>query len=376
MLYPNIFLYVLDLFLWFVIFTTYSPALKKPFKITIKNRHFGLVFILLYILFSFWGDWFHYNIEVVKMLKGTGHGYEEVYNWLIDNICFHYIIFRIIVWWSAFILLWKTAKRFNINLNLMLLFLGCGWISLFAYARVTLAISILFYGYSLIATPNRHKIMNRCLGTVIIFSSFFFHKSSLFGIGMVLLGIVLSRLNKKMIIGLLILIPLLVSVIGNYLTLFMMSGASDYDSSLQVSVMAGQEYLQKSSVERGWGAIIRSFFENSAYFLMAILCILTLTDRKAEKMDKNMRTLSLICLIIIVCSSLFMLDFGFNTKILAIRFLRFSVIPILLLMSYFYQIGFYRKIVKLVFISTCCMTIYGTLYTMYLCHIGKDLVNM
>lgn len=377
MLYPGVHLYLFDLLLWFMIFITFKQALRKPYKVTPKNRNLGIFIITIYIIFSFWGDWFHYNKEIVSMHNGSGQGYEDVFNWIINHICFHYIVFRIIVWGGAFLLLYNTGKKLNLDIDLLLLFLGCGWLSLFAYARVTLAMTIMFWGYSIIFTSSKHKKFHQILGFIIICTAFFFHKTAAFGIAMILGGIVMAKINKKIVIPILVILPfLLVGVIRNYLVVFLFTGSEDFDSSLQMSVASGQGYLQKVSEESGLGAILRSFFEYSAYYLMAYLCILAFIDKRAEKMHPCMKTLSLICLLTIICASLFAFDLGLNTKVLYVRFLRFSIIPIILLMSYFYQIGFHRKIVKIVFISACCMTVYATLYTMYICYLGVDLVNM
>lgn len=375
MIYPNIFLIAQDLLFWVVVFVSFKQVLNKPYKTSLNNRRIGLLFILIYILFSFWGDWFHYNREVVLMHNGSGYGYEEIYNWIINNVTFHYLIFRIIVWGSSFILLWKTARRLRLNIDLILLFLGCGWISLFAYARVTLAMTIMFYGFSLIYAPSELTFFNRLIGFVLIFSSFFFHKSAAFGICMILCGIIASKLNWKLLLILLMLVPLLIGIFRNYLTIFMANGGGDYDPSFQMSVTSGQRYLQQNSEDTGWGALIRFIFEYSAYYIMAFLCVLTIWGKKKQLMNKQMETLSIICLLIIICASIFAFDLGFNTKVLYIRFLRFAIIPSLLLMTYYYQIGFHRKIVKVIFISTCCMTVYATLYTIHLCNVGVDLVG-
>ncbi len=375
MIYPNIYIISLNLLFWLIIWGRFKSALNKPYLTSLDNRRVGLLFILIYILFSFWGDWFHYNREVVLMHQGRGYGFEDIYNWIINNIAFHYLIFRIVVWGLSFILLLKTVKKLHLNINLVLLFLGCGWISLFAYARVTLAMSIMFYGFSLVYVPQKHRITNWTIGIILIVSSIFFHKTALWGICMIIVGIIASKLNRRLLLCLMIFTPLLIGVSRNYLTIFMTSGNVDFDSSFQMSVMSGQQYLKQDLEESGWGTLVRSIFENSAYYLMALLCIMNLWDKRCQRMPREMKTLSLICLFIIICATIFSFDLGYNTKVIYVRFLRYAIIPTLLLMSYFYQIEFHQRIVKLIFISTCCMTVYATLYTIYSCYLGADLVG-
>lgn len=375
MIYPSIYLIASNLIFWIIIYLCFQSALNKPYTVPKNNQILGLFFIIIYILFSFWGDWFHYNKQVVLLRNGGGYGFEEVYNWIIYNLSVHYIVFRVIIWGTAFILFYQTAKRLHLNINLVLLFLGCGWMPLFAYARVTLAMSMIFYGYSLIYIPKSHTIINRIIGIGLVLCSFFFHKTALFGILMLFLGIIASKFNKKILALILILTPLLIGIMRNYLEIFMTSGSSEFGSGLEMSVTAGHRYLQYDSEETGIGSLIRYIFEYSADYLMAFLCILVLLSKKAKHMKKSMKTLSIMCLLTIICASIFAFDLGFNTKVLYIRFLRYSLIPEILLMAYFYQLSFHKKMVKTVFILTCCMTIYSTLYTIYLCNVGVDLVG-
>lgn len=369
MIHPNVLFISLNLVLWFCIYVCLSPALRKPYIVRKDNRQLGVFFILIYLLFCFWGDWFHYNDEFLLVKKGIGYGLEEIYNWIIENLCIHYLIFRIIVWWTAFLLLCLTTNNFNLNLNLTLLFLGCGWMTLFAYARVTLAMCVLFYGFSLFYGTQK-KIF---LGILLILSSFFLHKTAAFGIAMVLLGIVLSKLNPKLLVCLILLSPILIGVIKQLLFNFMLGGFDISNSSFEMSAMSGQRYLQKDSEESGLAALIRSFFEYSAFYTMSYVCFLTLLKRNSSKICQSMKTLSIIYMLIILCASIFAFDLGFNTKVLYVRFLRYALVPAVLLMTYYYQINFKKKLIKLIFILTCCMTVYATFYTIYLTYVGVDL---
>lgn len=352
------------------------PALRKPYKVTQENRTIVVILIFIYIIFSFWGDWFHYNRDVILIKNGWETNLEDIYKWLINNICFHYLVFRILIWGTAFLLLWKTARNLHINIDLVLLFLGCGWMTLFAYARVTLAMSILYYGFSLLYINNRNSILYHILGILLICGSFFFHKTALFGIAMILLGFIGSKVNSKFLVGILLLTPLLIGIVSNYLFQFVISEFDSSNTLIQQSSAAGKEYLQNDSEDSGLGAMIRSFFEYSSYYLMAFICLFSiLSNRNKIHISNAIKTLSTICLLTIASASIFAFDLGLNTKVIYVRFLRFSVIPIILLMAYFYQNSCYKKTVKLIFIVTCCMTVYATLYTMYLCRVGVDLIG-
>lgn len=123
MIYPNIIFIGSNIVLLFLIFLLMKNALIESKKVSVQNRTVAFLLIITYILFSFWGDWFHYNkAYVLFSTRKINETFEDVYIWIISNLTINYISFRIIIWLGAFAIVWATCKRLLLDRDLFYYF--------------------------------------------------------------------------------------------------------------------------------------------------------------------------------------------------------------------------------------------------------------
>ena len=168
----------------------------------------------VFCLFSFWGaDWFGYlSYFIWAKSGGIEHvPMESFYLWLVDKVCTDYLQFRMIVWGLALGLFVFTLKRLQLNLGVALFFFCSIYLITFSYARASLAMSLLFAGYSLLWEHNKKAALkNRLIGLSLIGLSFFCHKSSVLGITAVVAAIIVKKWGRNWVILVLLAFPLLV----------------------------------------------------------------------------------------------------------------------------------------------------------------------
>lgn len=337
-------------------------SLRTPYHTTIGRYRLGVLLCLLFCLFSFWGtDWFHY-LETYDIIRvGYETNLENVYVWIIQNSP-SYLFFRLVVWGIALYLFIKTTNNLSVSKELVLFFFSTIYIIWFAYARATLAMVIAFYGYSLI-TKNDHNLKSVVLGIVVLLSSYFFHKTSAFAIGVVALAMLLKRYSRYAIWILLITFPvgILCAKIG-VADFMMMDTGGEGDMSSYMA--AGQRYMEKDLYKQGIGAILSSILERMPYYLTMCLGI-GIIRQKQVKIPNDIKAFIVLQILIVLISSIFAFDLGMNTSTIYVRFLRFATIPTTIVMAYLYQCGYRPRFVKSTIILATCGTLYALLYSFY-----------
>lgn len=342
-----------------------KDTLKYPFKVSKAKYTIGWILCLLFCLFSFWGtDWFHYLETFVIIKAGYGTNLENVYVWIIQNISPNYLSFRLIVWGSALYLLFKTVNNLSVSKELVLLLFGVIYIIWFSYARATLAMVLAFYGYSLIV-KNRHNSRSVVLGCLILLSSYYFHKTAAFAIGVVAFALLLKRFPRYAIWILLITFPVGVVCAKIGVADFMMSDTGG-EGDMASYMAAGQRYMEKdlSSHGIGIGAILNSMFERLPYYLTAFLGF-GIIKQKKMKIPNDIKSFILLQILFVLISSIFAFNLGVNTSTIYGRFLRFAAIPTTIVMAYLYQCGYRHKLVKRTIQIAVCSTLYALLYSFY-----------
>ena len=115
---------------------------------------FAVVLIII-VAASDQSDWFAYQ-RIVKdydFTPGAYHHMEPIYGFIIRIVNRNYLLFRIIVWGGAFLLVGLTFKRFEINQNVSIFLLVTAFLLTFNYARATLAMACYYYGLSFLIKP-------------------------------------------------------------------------------------------------------------------------------------------------------------------------------------------------------------------------------
>lgn len=349
-----------------IVFCNYcvlKDALKYPFKVSKAKYNIGWILCLLFCLFSFWGtDWFHYLETYFIIRAGYETNLENVYVWIIQNLSPDYLIFRLIVWGTALYLLIKTVNNLSVSKELVLLLLGIIYIIWFAYARATLAMAMAFYGYSLII-KNNYNFRSFLLGVVIFLSSYFFHKSATFAIGVVALALFLKRFPRYTLWILLISFPLALVLAKIGVASFMLTDI-DGDGDMASYMATGQRYMEEDLSTHGIGAILQSMFERIPYYLTACLGFGIIRQKKII-IPNDVKSYIILQILLVLISSIFAFDLGVNTSTIYGRFLRFAAIPTTIVMAYLYQSGYRHKYVKRTIQIAACGTLYALLYSFY-----------
>lgn len=340
-----------------------KDTLKYPFKVSKAKYNIGWILCLVFCLFSFWGtDWYSY-LETFAFIKaGCGTNLENVYVWIIQNISPNYLSFRLIVWGGALLLFLKTVNNLSVSKELVLFLFGVIYIIWFSYARATLAMALAFYGYSLIV-KNTQNFRSVVLGCSILLSSYYFHKTAAFAIGVVALALLLKRFPRYAIWILLITFPVGVVCAKIGIADFMMSDTG-VEGDMASYMATGQRYMEMDLSSHGIGAILQSIFERLPYYLIAFLGFGIIRQKKIM-IQNDVKAFIVLQILLVLISSIFAFNLGVNTSTIYGRFLRFSAIPTTIVMAYLYQSGYRHKFVKRTIQIAVCGTLYALLYSFY-----------
>ena len=363
---PTPLLIAINILAIFVLCVITRPGLTKG-VLSRLARTTSLVLILVFCLFSFWGrDWFGYlsyfnDIKAGQSLSAV----EEVYLWLF-NVCPNYLSFRLCVWGVAVVLLTRILTRLETNFDTALFFFCSIYLIWFSYARVTLCMALLFYGMSLFASnsENKSKKAHYLLGALCVFLSFYLHKSSFFGIIVVLLVLFLGPLKKKAVAIAIIAFPIVVMIVAHYLS-GALEGLMENDAeTINEYVTAGTRYLERDRYVYGPGIVVQRWFERLPYYLISFACIKAQFNHSAM-IPKGVNLFMLATIFITLGSTVFLFNLGFNTDIIYTRFLRYAIIPGLVSLTYLYQKKLYPRFTGFILFFAILGCFYALTYSLY-----------
>lgn len=365
---PLVFFNICLLFLMYVLM---ERALRPPYCVKVSNKNFVVILMFVFVVFSFWGaDWFHYLTEFKVLKLGGRTNLEKVYIWIAQNLSPNYLDFRVVVWGSSLCLLLHIFKRLTIPTHLAIFFFSTIYIIWFSYARVTLAMMLVYYGLTILYKPYKNRLLSFVLAFFSIGSAFFFHKSALFGIVVALLTIFVNRFEKKIFIILLLCYPILVYLAQSYLIDFLMVDMEGEDGGFGANMAAGQRYLEGSIKGHGTGYLIQSFLEKFPHFLLAFVSLIFMRSKYYLEASSDIKAFIRLQFFVVLLSSLFMFDLGANTDVIYTRFLRFAVIPSCIILTYFYSTHFKFKYTRIAYYLAFMGTIYAVVYSMYNAYVG------
>ena len=217
----------IDILFFLVLFLISKQSLKRGIP---QNRiNICLLIILLFCIFNFCsGDFYHYYETIQDLSRShinisqwkLGDHMEVPYLLISKFVDYHYFAFRIIIWGGALFLSYLTAKRLNVDRGLWLFCFSAFSLSLFAYARVSLAMAISFYGMSLIVKPNKKNSNSSfssfsvLMGIFLVGSSILFHKSAV--IMLLIVPLSLIKINKKILIVTVIAFPIVTWLVNHH----------------------------------------------------------------------------------------------------------------------------------------------------------------
>lgn len=324
--------YSKDLYLLISVFYTITILLfwkanVKYFDKAPTRQPFLILFVLIHLLFAFdGGDYYHYNDY---LLSKDMDNMERVYTYIAELANYNYLLFRLIIWGSALFLFRQTSKRFGINADKAVFILYLMFISLFSYARASLAMAVYFYGISFLCIPlKRNKVLSLLLGVGIVLLSIVFHKSMLFTALVSIM--VFVPINRRGLILFLILFafstPLLNTLFNTFVTPAYIFDEDINERIAQLqSVTYGDSIIGFSRYE--W---IRRFLEYST--IVVPFLILTFRFAKLKLLSLNNPDIKLYKVtlgILLVAISSYMIQFG--NFVIFYRYLYMAIIPLTIL---------------------------------------------
>ena len=361
----------INIILMLIIFWCFNDAKLYPFYIKSKaKKNLGIICIFLFFLFAFWGaDWFHIAVFYPYLRAGERTHMEDIYQWIAQNVAPNYLIFRTIVWGACLLLVKLIFDRLDVQKDLlwfMFAVFGVVWCS---YARVSLAMCLMYYGFALLFKPYKYKHLSNLIAFSAILASYFCHKTALFGIAVIVLATLIRNFNRSSIILLVLSIPIVYMLLQNIISDYLLFDATGDNDSWNKSVLSAQGYMEREASVVGIGAILLKIMERSAYIVTGAMAAFMIMKDKRNKRNKRSPIINAffrLDIIMVLISCLFLLDLGINVSVIAERFFRFLFIPTGIIIAYFWQIRFCMKYTKFIYILGIAYSSYALLYSFYM----------
>lgn len=361
------FLVFLNLAMFALAFLLLQPALVPHNGSKQQGYLLGWVMIMLFSIFAFWGnDFFHMAISYSYIASGGFTHMEAIYVWIMQNVCHDYMSFRLLIWGCSLLLFHLSIKASGVNkYTAWAVFVPISllWES---YSRATLSMAFMFYAYSLWNYKGKRSFIRKLFAIPILLASFYFHKSSMFGIAIIVAASILRMEKKYSIYMLLLLIPALYFGLQYFFEDFMQQEGARGGDLWEGSVYSGQSYMEREVEARSFSNTLIQYLERSVYYLTAYIGVLCLCHGHMKEMSFEQKAFIRLQLFFVLVSSMFLIDFGFNATIITERFFRFNFFPTTIVVAYYIQNRIYPYLTKWVLCLGVLMTSYELLYCLFL----------
>lgn len=360
----------LNIIVVFLLYRTLRPVLANNYYVRETKYKYIWLVILVFCIFSFWGtDWYGYLLYYERVKSGWSENVpmEDFYIWLMDVLP-SYLLFRIIVWGAAIVLLRRTLINVNIRQDLFLFFFSSISLIWFAYARASLAMAIMYCGASYLYASNLNigkRTIYTIIGVSLIVASFFFHKSAIIGIGALALAIVLHKLSSRNgIILLLCLFPFAILLVQSVFSDLFASVVEDEGNILNEYANAGSSYLESAMYQQGWGIKVQHLLEWLPSYYLSYVCLKAMYS-ESQYITKDMKLMMYTLCAMVFVASIFYFDIGYNTRTVFVRMMRYTQIPLCICLAYLYQNDLYVKDLKKIIKIAILGSFYALIYMMY-----------
>lgn len=366
---PTQILVLVDITLFFTIYLLLKPAISLKYKINKSRSNLSIIFIVLFCIYAFYDlDYFSYLNFFESSSRDTDISHlESVYLWIAHFVGNSYLLFRLVIWGGAFWLLLVIFKRSYADRNIALLFFITLYLTKFAYGRVSLAMALAFCGFILIFKFSKRKLLRILyilFGLVIICSSYFFHKSTPFVFIIMTLSILALPMNRKMLCISGVLYIFIIYIFQNFGAEFVLNIDNANDSLVDISSTQG--YLLADKRESGIGAFVQRILERIPYYIIIYIYVKAVWQGKYEDWPVHIKAMSNCSFCIIILSTLFAFGSSINTTVMYYRFLYFSMIPNVVMLSYCYSKGTYISIIRVIYFFGLLATCYTLLYCLHI----------
>ena len=359
----------INLFLLVMLYMLMRNVKSFPYRANPLAKNVSIVLSILFVLFSFWGsDWFHY-LELYPNLHSGEKGHmEDVYVFIAQNLSIGYVSFRFFIWGTGILLYCFLVKRLSVNTDLALFFFLSIWLIWFSYARVSLAMIVIYLGGMLIYKPLNKKFISYISGIALIWLSIYLHKTASFAIIVVVLSSIFGLLPKKLFA---LIVPLFLTIVPFLISTFLMDFMtidSFTGGVFDLSIEYGQNYLDAETEDMGLAPLIQRILEMTPYYMLALVSYMSLLR---YNIAKDVAIYMKILIIIVIIASLFSLDYGLNTSVLYVRFMRFAFIPSAIVLTYIWSNNIYKKTARYIYYIALSGTFYSVAYSLYCSSVGN-----
>ncbi len=362
-----------NLILLIAIYLTLHKSYYLPFRISPISRNVGIILILLFCLFAFWGgDYFHYKDAFIEYNLFGVMRQEKVYEWFYSTFSFSYIFLRLSIWGMALFALFWAYKRISPTFDLVLFIFGVCFLPIFSYARASLAMSIIILGLSFVSVIKKHNWLSTL---IIVFSmlgiSYFFHKSAPLGIAMAVVSLFMINADRKVLLLIVLITPLIVVGLRYAFAYF---AIMDLDGELMISDHYRTHFLDVNTTKSGetfaLGVLLNRIITRFPAYLIAILYICVVWSGEFKKLNIGERVISSYSFCVTLLAVLFLFDMGYSTNVLYYRTLFFSMPASAVFLAAVKRCELKPKLFKIVFNFSVFSGFYQILYSAY-CALAK-----
>ena len=364
----NFWLVLSNIILILIIWLSFIDAKRKPHVIKPKiKKNIGITCIFVFFLFAFWGsDWFHVAEFYPQLRAGQATHMENIYVWIAQNLATNYLIFRIIIWGGCLLLLKLLFDRLDIQKDLLWLMFSVFGVVWCSYARVSLAMCLMYYGFAVLFKPYKHKYFSYIIAILAIGASYFCHKTALFGIILIMLATLVRKFNRNTIVIMLFSLPIIFILLKHFLSNYIFLEAIGENEILDKTIVSAQGYLDREKSSVGIGALLLKILERSAYILTGIISVFMVVKNKNIDRNPVINAFLRLDIFMVIVSCLFLFNIGVNTSIIAERFFRFLFIPTGILIAYFWQIRYRMRLTRICYVLAILYSSYALLYSLYM----------
>ncbi len=307
-------------------------------KIKYKGMYRFMLFCSFILLMTniYESDYFSYArmIQEYKFSPFSHNHGEPIYGyiaWVVDR---NYFLFRAIVWGGALYLLLKVFDVFRLNRYLGFYLMFSMYFTTHFISRAAFAYALYFIGFGFLFRNGRGLTLpQRFFAIGLILLSVVFHKSSFFLV--LITPLVFLPINKRTIIAILLIFPLLLPMLKQIFDLFAV-GLVD-DIALQKALIT---YSKRETAVANWKGLIRSVILIGTYYFPVIYATKQLyfskTSISIKSIDRNVIYLYKLVVIILLSATAF-LFMGFKGDDFYNRTMWMTAIPNTVLMCYLYK---------------------------------------
>lgn len=361
----NVYLAIVNFFMYVILFWMAWPLLFRGIPFSKSRYRIFLAIVFLFCIYSWWGeDWWGYLKEYYAHKNGYPVNLEENYLWIIDNLSPKYIYFRLVVWGGALLLGYLTIKRLSLNEQYAAAIFAVMYLPWFSFSRTSLAISIMFYGLSLVCNPYKFsRIISYVIGCSMILISYQFHKSAMFGTFFVLVALLFFKNPRTLFRILIFSFPILLLLAQYVMSIFMSMDIDIEEDALHLTT--GQRTMDQSYAKHGIGALIQYRSYELLYLPIAYFSYKFCKSKAYQDISVGLKAFFKVAILLTFGAFLFSVDLGYNTDLLFFRFCNFIIIPATIILTYFRQVNYSRKNIDLIIKSGIFFQIYNISYAIY-----------